>query len=491
MLSLLCTLVAIAAPLLDPPVSRPDPLRTEVVVEASVEEVWHAWTTEAGLESWLAPAAEVELRPGGRYASNAIGKVGEDDTINLKILAYEPQRMLAFTTTAPSEEFPEVAAAGDTWAVVTLRPLDDEHTLVQHSALGWRDGDEWKRARSFFTGANRRLLDALRYHFQRHNVPVVTRIDRSGSFSRQFETPAPPEAVWQALTTPAGLSSWLGAELRVDFCFGGSITYSTAPGSEPIVERILAFDPERVLATRLDLPEPLQDAFGAVEQTWTVTRLEPLDNGGTRVTRTSLGWDTGKDWESTQRFFETQMAQQMRVLARMLGQTNPPTPTDPYVGTARPETAEPVFGRPVLERMNALVGTWVASISDPESPIVSIRLVFNSGPDELSLIRTSEFDTGDGYRPHTTGLCWLDPKSGQVRYLGIDAQGRPSEGTVQLEGEAFVWDVRMDDGPAERRFESRERILSSNRFRMSVGEPSASGGFSLDADFERVEPAKH
>lgn len=475
MFSLLCTLVAVAAPMLAPPVSRPDPLRTEVVVEASLEEVWQAWTTEAGLESWLAPAAEVELRPGGRYATNAIGKIGEDGTIDLKVLAYEPQQMLAYTTTAPGDEFPQVAVAGDTWAVVTFRALDDDHTLVQHSALGWRDGDEWDRARAFFTQANRRVLDMLRYHFQRRNVPVVTRVDRLGSFSRQFETAAPPKVVWEALTTPAGLSAWLGAAPEVDLSFDGSIAYSTSPGSDPIVERVLAFDPERVLATRLDLPESLEPAFGAVEQTWTVTRLEPLDIGGTRVTRTSLGWQSGKDWDAARRFFETQTAQQMRVLAKTLGSSSAPTADSPPTQV----------GKAVLDRMSVLAGKWTAKVSLPDGSDMEVHAQFHTGPDGRSIVSNSAFLTAEGQTPHTAALTWLEPGSDEVRFVSLDQASQVARGTVVLQGDTLVWDWEVHTETGISKLDVRVTLSDDDHYRMVVRETEADRPL-VDTVFTRV-----
>ncbi len=45
-------------------------LRHEVVVDASLEDVWKALTTSEGLESFMAPVVRVELRTGGRFDSN-------------------------------------------------------------------------------------------------------------------------------------------------------------------------------------------------------------------------------------------------------------------------------------------------------------------------------------------------------------------------------------------------------------------------------------
>lgn len=481
MLQLLCTLAVCAASLLTEPVSRPDPLRTQTVLDASLTQAWHAWTTAAGLESWLAGSAEVELRPGGRYATNTGGKVGQPGTIELKILAFDPPHMLAYTTTAPADDFPAVAAAGDTWAVVTFQRLDDHHTLVLHSALGWRDGDEWSQARVFFTHANRRVLDMLRRHFQSQGGGSDPQIEVVGSFSRQFETPAPLEAVWQALTTPRGLAAWLGAEPKVDLALNGTITHSSAPGTEPIVERILAFDPGRMLATRLDLPPALEPTLGVVEQTWTVTRLEALDAGGTRVTRTMLGWQSGREWDTAARFFEAQTTQQMKALAKALG-------GDALVAGEPSDVLQPGsearVGQEVLDRMRVLTGDWTSSVTLPEGGTMLVRARFERGPDDRSIISRSDFVLPTGPAPHTAALTWLEPGTHEVRFVSLDQASQVARGSVVLQDDTLVWDWRVATDLGEHRLDVRITLIDDDHYRMLVREPGAEKPL-VDAEFVR------
>ena len=44
-------------------------INKEIVVDASVEQVWQAWTTRAGIVSFFARDASVEARVGGRSRS--------------------------------------------------------------------------------------------------------------------------------------------------------------------------------------------------------------------------------------------------------------------------------------------------------------------------------------------------------------------------------------------------------------------------------------
>ncbi|MCL4221883.1 MAG: SRPBCC domain-containing protein [Phycisphaerales bacterium] len=477
----MCTLALCAAPLFAEQPARPDPLRTQTVIDANLQQAWHAWATTAGLESWLAGSADVDLRPGGRYATNADGKVGEPGTIELNILAFDPPYMLAYTTTAPADEFPNVAAAGDTWAVVTFQPLDEHHTLVLHSALGWREGEEWDRARAFFAHANRRVLDMLRRHFQAHGGESEVQIEPIESFSRQFETTAPPEAVWQALTTPQGLASWLGAVPSVELVFNGSITHSAAPGAEGIVERILAFDPNRMLATRLDLPPALEPTLGVVEQTWTVTRLEALESGGTRVTRTSLGWKTGREWSAAARFFETQATQQMKALAKALGSGSDVEVRDNQA--FRPD-AETRVGQAVLDRLGVLVGQWTSKVTLPEHGLTEVRTSFQRGPNGRSIVSTSDFVFPSGATPHSVALTWLEPGSTEVRFVSLDEDSGVARGRVVLQGDTLIWDWRIATERGEQRLDLRITLIDDNHYRMLVRELDSERPL-VDAEFVR------
>lgn len=63
-----------------------DSIVTEGVVSAPVAAVWNAWTTTAGLTSWMAPHADIDLRIDGRMRSNydPKGSLGDPGTIENK-----------------------------------------------------------------------------------------------------------------------------------------------------------------------------------------------------------------------------------------------------------------------------------------------------------------------------------------------------------------------------------------------------------------------
>ncbi len=139
----------------------------EIVVDASVEEVWEAWTTEEGITSFFAPACNLELRPDGPYEIFFLpdaepGMRGADD---MRILAFQRPTMLSFTWNAPPS-LPTVRGQR-THVVVRLSPIEDGRTRVRLTHDGWGDGGEWDRALEYFDHAwNEVVLPRLAERFR-------------------------------------------------------------------------------------------------------------------------------------------------------------------------------------------------------------------------------------------------------------------------------------------------------------------------------------
>src|SRR5262245_19782155 len=81
---------------------RPDldkTIRLEIVVNASAEKVWRAWTTREGIRSFFAPDCEIDLRVLGKYdilfaPSAPVGLRGAEGNL---LLAIQREKMLSFT----------------------------------------------------------------------------------------------------------------------------------------------------------------------------------------------------------------------------------------------------------------------------------------------------------------------------------------------------------------------------------------------------------
>ncbi len=140
----------------------------EVVVPAPVTEVWRAWTTVEGAESFFAPRCNVELRPGGAYEMlfDLEAEPGSQGGEGMVIMAFQPERMLAFTWNAPPS-MPDVRRQM-THVVVRFSEAETGATRVTVCHDGWGEGDEWDAVFHYFSRAwNDIVLPRLVHRFER------------------------------------------------------------------------------------------------------------------------------------------------------------------------------------------------------------------------------------------------------------------------------------------------------------------------------------
>ena len=137
----------------------------EVVVKASLDQAWKAWTTREGITSFFAPDAVIEPRVGGAFhihmdPAAPAGAKGADD---MRFMALQPQKMLSFDWNAPPS-LPE-ARAQRSFVVVRFFPLTEITTRVTLHHTGWGDGGEWDKAYAYFDKAWAGVLGNLQKRF--------------------------------------------------------------------------------------------------------------------------------------------------------------------------------------------------------------------------------------------------------------------------------------------------------------------------------------
>ncbi len=143
-------------------------VKETVIIPASIEDVWHAYTTSEGYAQWAAVAAEIDLRPGGiiRSTYNPNGDLEGDDTNLVHIINFVPERLLTMQAEV-SENWPEVLKrdAANLYNVVLFESLEPKRTRIISYGLGYTDSPELRQMMKFFEKANRhlyqRLIDAL------------------------------------------------------------------------------------------------------------------------------------------------------------------------------------------------------------------------------------------------------------------------------------------------------------------------------------------
>ena len=140
-------------------------LDKQVVVNATLDQAWDAWTTREGITSFFAPDARIEPRVGGAFQvyidpGAPAGSKGADD---MRFLALQPKKMISFDWNAPPH-LPE-ARAQRTFVVVRFEPLDERRTQVSLHHTGWGTGGEWDQAYTYFDRAWGGVLGNLQKRF--------------------------------------------------------------------------------------------------------------------------------------------------------------------------------------------------------------------------------------------------------------------------------------------------------------------------------------
>jgi len=130
-------------------------LRKEAIVTASAAAVWQAWTTVEGVNSFFGHDADIELAVGGKYEIyfDLEAPQGLRGSEGCKVLAYLPERMLAFTWNTPPTIARLRAAGAQTQVVLQFEELSAGRVKVAVSQHGFGEGDDWDKYYDYFDRA--------------------------------------------------------------------------------------------------------------------------------------------------------------------------------------------------------------------------------------------------------------------------------------------------------------------------------------------------
>ncbi|MEP6960495.1 MAG: SRPBCC domain-containing protein [Acidobacteriota bacterium] len=139
----------------------------EGVVNAPVAEVWKVFSTSEGYKAVGVALAEVDLRIGGviRSRYSADGVLGDEETIENVVLAYEPPRMIAIRIQKPPRTFPFKEAWKRIWTVLTLTDAGSDRTHIRVASMGFDEEAESQAMRRFFEAGNQQTIETLQKYF--------------------------------------------------------------------------------------------------------------------------------------------------------------------------------------------------------------------------------------------------------------------------------------------------------------------------------------
>ena len=140
---------------------------TTITVNADLDSVWKAWTTENGAKTFFAPRCNIELQVGGMYEmyfllNNHPGEQGSEGAV---FLAIQPGKMISFTWNSPPH-LTEIRKQF-THVIVCFKKISDSETLVELHHDGWGEGSKWDEAYTYFKHAwSKVVLPRLKYSFE-------------------------------------------------------------------------------------------------------------------------------------------------------------------------------------------------------------------------------------------------------------------------------------------------------------------------------------
>jgi uncharacterized protein YndB with AHSA1/START domain len=136
------------------------------IVTAPLEDVWKAWTTPEGIESFFAPkAVKVEPRPGGAFElwfglDSPEGSRGSEGCL---VHSVTPMQQLVFEWNAPPT-IPTIRPLR-TLVYLDFKALDANRTEVTLRNFGYGQSEEWQKARTYFERAWNNVMKSLQEHF--------------------------------------------------------------------------------------------------------------------------------------------------------------------------------------------------------------------------------------------------------------------------------------------------------------------------------------
>lgn len=137
-------------------------LYKEVEVDASLDDVWHAWTTTEGITGFFSPNANIELRPGGKFEVyfSMDAPEGMRGSEGCRVLSYLDKQMLSFEWNAPPQ-FDSLRYIY-TRVVILFDKLSDGKTKIRFTHTGWGEGEKWGEVYDYFDSAWSRVMESFK-----------------------------------------------------------------------------------------------------------------------------------------------------------------------------------------------------------------------------------------------------------------------------------------------------------------------------------------
>ena len=132
-------------------------LRFECILPVKLTDAWKLFSTDEKLEKWIAPLAHIELKSGGYILTNydKAKSLSDSSSIKLPITSFIDNEILVLKVIL-NDNFVKSLRESDTnlQEVIQFIKVDNKHTKIVSSMIGWGTGTDWDKAYDFFTKGN-------------------------------------------------------------------------------------------------------------------------------------------------------------------------------------------------------------------------------------------------------------------------------------------------------------------------------------------------
>ena len=411
----------------------------EMTIPASIKKVWSLLATPEGFEKLGGKTPKVELKPWGAYSFWP----GAPN----KVLSFVPKEMLSTTGSAPPQ-FPNVRKGG-TWSAYFLESAGKGKTKLRLCVVGWKRGDEWDKAYDYFLKNNPIFLNQVYATLAADNKQA----DAGEVLRHEAVVDAPVEKVWAALTTKKGIESWMVAQGEIDLRIGGKMLTHYDPkgviGDDNTIENtILSFEPDRMLSIKATRPPKNFPFKMAIDNMWTVLRLEPVGTAQTRVTCTGMGFKDDEESQKMRQFFDQGNEWTIKKLQELFAPAEKESAgNEASEFNMLGKTPEKGLEHGDLTSLNPLIGTWEAVEDKAGGGRFHSRVVYEKSlGGKVVNARSYVIKDGESSLVYETVFGW-HPKECRPIWRSYSAWGSLYDGSLKRDGDTltFEWDGFLKD----------------------------------------------
>lgn len=142
-------------------------LAAEIMLTASVKDVWDKWTTAAGIQSFFSKNCHIDFRFKGAFEMYFLmdQPEGSRGAEGCQYLSYLPNEFLSFSWNFPPHLTNLRSSNAQTFVVLTFEKKSETETVLKLNQMGWQKGAEWEEGYQYFQAAWPIVLNNLKASF--------------------------------------------------------------------------------------------------------------------------------------------------------------------------------------------------------------------------------------------------------------------------------------------------------------------------------------